>query len=383
MSMSKCILKEILKIVMVISIFFISVCCNKDDEEGNKTTEETDVDTAEEDGFSITKLLVANYSDPYHIKVDDAGFEEKTAQIRSAKICYAEGPDNGPVLLLLHAQMMDWFDYSRVLPELSESFHIYDVDYHGHGFTTAPIEYMNANSIGNDLGTFIENVIKEPVFVTGNSSGGLLTTWLAANKPELVKAILLEDPPLFSSEYPRVKQTIAYRSFTTCHNYIEDGEDDFLIYWLNSSSEFIANHAGENALPLIISAINTYREANPGEPVELPFIPAMFRMLIRGMSCFDPYFGNAFYEGTWNENFDHAEALQKIKCPTLLLHANFEIRDDGILDGAMDQDDADLVMSLLSDGEYKRIDASHVVHLDKPDEFIRILKEFFWAHSKE
>lgn len=358
-------LKDIFNLAVFVSLLLFLNSC-RDDE-----------NLTENEKLSLSQFLVANYTDPYHKKLNNDGFEEKSVLVGSQKIYYTEGPDNGPALLLLHAQMMDWYDYSRVLPELSESFHIYDVDYHGHGFTEASPEAMNANSIGEDLASFIETVIDETVFVTGNSSGGLLTTWLAANKPELVKAILLEDPPLFSSEYPRVKQTIAYRSFSTCHSYIEEEEDDFLIYWLESSSEFIENHAGEDALPKLISAIDVYREANPGEPVELPFIPVMFRMLIRGMSCFDPYFGNAFYEGAWNQNFDHAEALQKVKCPALLLHANYEIREDGILDGAMDQDDADLAMSLLSNGVYQKIDASHVVHLDEPEEFVRITKEFF------
>jgi pimeloyl-ACP methyl ester carboxylesterase len=47
-------------------------------------------------------------------------------------------------------------------------------------------------------------VIGEPVYVTGNSSGKLLAVWLAANRPDLVKAVVLEDPPLFSSDYPEI-----------------------------------------------------------------------------------------------------------------------------------------------------------------------------------
>ncbi len=327
---------------------------------------------------NLKKSYIQNYNDPGHKKVEKAGFAEKTFFDGKTTVHYVEGPDNGPILVLLHAQMMDWFDYNKVLPELSKSFHIYDVDYYGHGKTSASEELMNANSIGNSLASFIEAVIKEPVFITGNSSGGLLTAWVAANKPELVKAILLEDPPLLASEYPEVKNTIAFRSFTTCHNYIEEGsKDDFLSYWLNSSKEFIAKRAGENALPKLLSAIDAYREAHPGEPVELRFLPDMLRMVIRGMSQFDPAFGNSFYEGTWNEGFDHAKTLKKIQCPALLLQANFEIREDGILDGAMNQEQADRVISLIPNAQYKRIDASHVVHLDKPKEFIQITREFF------
>lgn len=327
---------------------------------------------------AILNPLVKNYTDPYHEKVAKAGFTEKSFKTGETDLYYAEGPDNGPALVLLHAQLMDWFDYSRVLPALSKSYHIFVIDYNGHGKTTAPATTMNANAIGNILATFMENKIKEPAFVSGNSSGGLLTAWLAANKPELVKAILLEDPPLFSAEYPRVKQTIAYKSFKSCHTYVgSNSKADFLNYWIEASSAFISKNAGKKATPRLLSMIKSYREANPGKPVELRFLPVMLRMFFRGMSSFDPHFGDSFYTGEWNKGFDHAEALKKIKCPALLLQANFEIRPDGILDGAMDQDDADKAMALLTHAKYQKIDASHVVHIDKPEEFIKIMNGFF------
>jgi len=326
----------------------------------------------------VVNPLVKNYTDPYHKIVQKAGFAEKAVKIGQTDLHYAEGPDNGPTLLLLHAQLMDWFDYSRVLPELSKSYHIFVVDYNGHGKTTAPAGTMNANAIGNILATFMENEMKESAFVSGNSSGGLLTVWLAANRPKLVKAILLEDPPLFSSEYPRVKQTIAYKSFKTCHNFIEsDNKENFLNYWVMANSTFIAKNAGEKAAPILISMSDIYSHANPGKAIELRFLPTMLRLFFRGMSRFDPHFGDAFYTGEWNNGFDHAEALKKIRCPTLLLQANFEISDDGILNGAMDKKDSSRATELLSYGTYQKIDAAHVIHIDKPKDFIKIMNRFF------
>ena len=326
----------------------------------------------------ITGSFVKNYTDPWHKKVAKAGYVEKVVKIGPVNLNYVEGPNNGPALLLLHAQMMNWFSYSRVLPTLSRSFHVFAVDYNGHGKTTAPTESFNANAIGNDLSTFIETVVKEPAYVTGNSSGGLLTLWLAANKPEQVKAVILEDPPLFSAEYPRVKTTIAYKSFTTCHNYDSTGRtDDFITYWLQSNAAFIEKHAGKKALPMIVSSIQAYRKANPGKPVEIHYLPALIRLFIRGLSSFDPHFGDAFYDGSWNKQFDHAEALKKIKCPVLLLQANYEIREDGILDGAMTKEDAERAVSLIHNVKYEKLNASHLIHLDKPKQFIQIVDRFF------
>jgi pimeloyl-ACP methyl ester carboxylesterase len=221
-------------------------------------------------------------------------------------------------------------------------------------------------------------VIQEPTYVTGNSSGGLLTTWLAANKPELVKAIVLEDPPLFSAEYPEIKNTIAYKAFTTSYHAVQEGyTGDFLSYWITNSTQFFKTYTGPFSQPLIEFAVNSYRTTNPGEPVEIVFLPASVREVIRGLDHYNPRFGAAFYDGTWNAGFDHAEALQKIQCPALLVHANFEINDDGILNGAMSQEQADRAVSLIPDGQYMRVDSAHVVNLEHPDQFIQIVESFF------
>jgi pimeloyl-ACP methyl ester carboxylesterase len=324
-------------------------------------------------------IYMNNYKNPWDKELSEAGIVEKTAQVGEVNFNYAEGPDNGPPLILLHAQLLDWYTYSQVLPELSAKFHVFAVDYSGHGKTTYPDEYpMTANQIGSDLANFIETVIQEPTYVTGNSSGGLLTTWLAANEPELVKAIVLEDPPLFSGEYPEIKQTIAYRSFTTSYNAVQDGyTGDFLNYWIKNSTQFFKTYAGPFSQPLIEFTVNSYRNANPGEPVEIAFLPSSVQEIIRGLNNYDPRFGAAFYEGTWNSDFDHAEALQKIQCPTLLLHANFEIKDDGILSGAMTQEQADRAVSLIPSGQYMRVDSLHVINLEHPDQFIQIIEKFF------
>jgi pimeloyl-ACP methyl ester carboxylesterase len=329
--------------------------------------------------FLISYIKFKNYKDPYHKTVADTGFVEKNAQVGNVNFNYAEGPDNGPVLVLLHAQHMDWYDYSRVLPTLSKSFHIFAIDYHGHGKTVSPVESMNANQIGNDLAEFLRTVIGKPVFISGNSSGGILAAWLAANKPDLVKAIILEDPALLSGEYPRVLGTIADRSFAICYNFVQkSGEQkDFLPYWIDSCRDFFKTYVGFDVGPILDMSVKLYRNSNPGEAVEINYLPEMVRLMMRGMNYYDPYFGAAFHDGSWNEGFDHAQALKKIQCPALLLHANFEILEDGTLNGAIEKDEADRIVSLIPNCEYMRLDSAHVFHLDKPEQYIYIVEDFF------
>lgn len=324
-------------------------------------------------------VRVRTYVDPWHQRVASAGFVEKSAQVNGVRLSYVEGPDNGPPLVLLHAQLMDWFSYSRVLPELARSFHVFDIDYPGHGKTETPVDYpMTANRIGADLGDFIERHIGQPAFVTGNSSGGLLAVWLAANRPAMVRAIVLEDPPLFASEYPRIRTTIAQRAFATSFTAAKDRPADFLLYWIEHNAPFFRNHVGPGTPRLLTAAIRVFRKAHPGQPAEIGLIGNdTVRLLIRGLDSYDPRFGAAFYDGSWNEGFDHAEALARIECPTLLIQANYSTTPDGTLDGAMSGEDASRALSLLRHGSYERVDASHVVHLDKPAIFLRLVETFY------
>jgi pimeloyl-ACP methyl ester carboxylesterase len=330
-------------------------------------------------GLVVAGRMLARHVDPWKARMAAAGCTAKTARIGDVDLGYAEGPDNGPALLLLHAQHMDRHSYSRVLPALVKRFHVFAVDCPAHGTTVVPEGYpMSANRIGADLAAFIETTIAEPAYVTGNSSGGLLTAWLAANRPDLVRAIVLEDPPLFAAEYPRIKTTIPYRSFASCTDAVRDGVDDFLPYWIRSNRAFFASYVAPGAGLLLAQLVKVYRAVRPGQPVDIGLLPNdTVRLFVRGMDQYDPRFGAAFHDGTWNLDFDHAEALAKISCPVLLLQANFSFLPDGTLNGAMTQEDADKAFSLLENGIYRKVDATHVVHLDKPDLFVGVLHDFF------
>lgn len=84
---------------------------------------------------------------------------------------------------------------------LSADFHVYAVDLRGQGRSTwTPQRYTLDNS-GNDLVRFLSLVVRRPVVVAGNSSGGILAAWLSAcAMPGQVRGALCEDAPFFASE---------------------------------------------------------------------------------------------------------------------------------------------------------------------------------------
>lgn len=85
--------------------------------------------------------------------------------------------------------------------------------------------------------------------------------------------------------------------------------------------------------------------------------------------------GAAFHDGTWHQDFDHAETLARITCPALLVQANFSVRPDGTLNGAMTEEDAGRAMALLARGTFRKVDATHVVHLAAPALFVNLLDQ--------
>lgn len=304
-----------------------------------------------------------------------AGFTEKQATLTDGTVLnYGEGPDNGPPLLLIHGQAVSWEDYTTVLPKLSEHYHVYAVDCHGHGKSSKDPEKYSAEAMGKDFAWFIENVIGEPAIVSGHSSGGLLTAWLAANAPEQVLGVVLEDPPFFSIEANRRETEFAWvDTFKTCHIFLEQSEeDDFTLYYLKNC--YWINFFGNGKQGIVKSAAS-YREKHPDSMLKIFFLPPSITHIFLFMEDYDPRFGDAFYDSSWMENFDHAETLPRIQCPSVLVHTNWQFKD-GILMGAMSGEDAERAHSLIDGNELIKVDSGHDFHYEKPKEFLQIMVDF-------
>ena len=145
------------------------------------------------------------------------GFTEDIAKLDDdSEIYYIEGPDNGPELLLLHGQQVNCYDYANVLPKLVKKFHIYALDYYGHGHSSKNPDKYNAVEIGNDIIWFLEHVIKEKVYISGHSSGALLAAYVSAKAPDRIIATVLEDGPFFSTLPGRAEKPSPGMDLKTC-----------------------------------------------------------------------------------------------------------------------------------------------------------------------
>jgi hypothetical protein len=84
----------------------------------------------------------------------------------------------------------------------------------------------------------------------------------------------------------------------------------------------------------------------PGKPVDISFLPAQQRIMVRRTSQFDKNFARAFVEVPVGAEFDHAETLARIQGPVLFLNAQYFMRDGRLL-GALTDDAVERVKGLV------------------------------------
>ncbi|MHA1965917.1 MAG: alpha/beta fold hydrolase [Candidatus Thorarchaeota archaeon] len=307
-------------------------------------------------------------------------FEEKRFNTGELEINYVVGPDNGLPLVLLPGQGGDWTSYKKVLPLLSENYQVFSVDIRGHGKSDWATGDYTFTSIGRDMTAFLETVVQKPAIISGNSSGGLIALWLAANRPSLVKGIIMEDPPLFSADWPRIK------------------EDSYVYYVLQVTVEMSRELNESRSISGLARTFMKIRRPLPdGKIKSIPRSAAYFiAFLIRAsqklrgkpslpgrlgritdvLVDFDADFSQAWVDGRIYEGLDHADALKRVECPMILLHANWVRHPDYGLVGAMDDNDAAMARELASELLFKRIDSDHVIHSHNPDLYISAIEEF-------
>lgn len=300
-----------------------------------------------------------------------AGFMEKQAILPDGStINYAEGPDNGNALLLIHGQTGAWDDYARVLPKLSKNWHVFAVDCYGHGKSTHKESkyYLKAN--GDDFIWFVDHVIGEDTVVSGHSSGGLLAAYVAAYGGENIKGVVLEDPPVFSTEPDYFEKSFAYLdTYKNIHEYLAGEQTEcWEAYYMRhclwgqlymaSSMDGLANYAQH------------YHKKHPDKPVQYFFMPESVNFTFLHMAEYDMLFGEHFYDYSWHGSLSHEQLMSDIKVPAVFIHTKDSFSDDGILMAASSDEQARRAAALIDSCELIEVASNHDVHRFHPEVFL-------------
>ena len=271
------------------------------------------------------------------------------------------GTSDLPALLLIPGQSESWWGYEQAVPLLAPHFQVFAVDLRGQGRSTRTPGRYTLDNMGNDLVRFIDLAIGRPTVVSGLSSGGVLSAWLAAYaNPGQVRGALFEDPPLFSSEAnPAVGQSIRQgigQLFAFWHKFLGD-------QWSVGDWDGMVAAAPRELPPGIAALFAATTGAGPSQ----------------NLKEYDPEWGRAFWSGTVAASCDHARLLASVKVPVLLTHhMRMVLPSTGNLMGAMSDLQAARVRELVAAAgqpcEYQSFPAmGHMMHRQDPALFATTL----------
>lgn len=262
---------------------------------------------------------------------------EKTFDAGGVSIHYAEGPNAGNPLLLLHGVTGRWQEFLPVLPEFSFRYHTYALDLRGHGKSgRTPGAYRAADYAG-DVVAFLRSRVVEPANLLGHSLGAMIAIQVAADAPEQVRAVVLEDPPFSDLATPEPSSRSRFRAMRTVAE-MEGSLDERM----DALAAFMPN-------------------------VERTRLLATARRLIQ----LDLDVLTHSVERKTFANFKADETLRRIQCPVLLVQGN------PALGGALADGEAEWVMSHLAHGTRVQVqNAGHGIRRGQQVAFMHIVHDF-------
>jgi len=101
-----------------------------------------------------------------------------------------------PRLVLLHGFTDDAGCWTPVLPALADLGDVLAIDARGHGDSGLPDGPVGPRPQANDVAAVLDGLhLSHRVVLVGHSMGAVTAAQLAAVRPDLVSALVLEDPP--------------------------------------------------------------------------------------------------------------------------------------------------------------------------------------------
>jgi pimeloyl-ACP methyl ester carboxylesterase len=260
--------------------------------------------------------------------------EERTITANGIQLHVATaGKPSTPALLLLHGLYDRWETWDPVIRAFAPHYQVIAPDLRGHARSEKPKSGYTPQDYAEDMRSLLDELGVDQVVPIGHSLGALVGEYLAADNIERIRSLVLIDPPFEQNEQTRqwlevlleAKRGSEEETFETVKelNILSGNDEEWKrqTEWLRATAE---------------------------EPFE-----AMIEMIDTGRA------GQLY------------EVLRRISCPTLILQADPESG------GALSDAAVELALNHLQDGERRKFDnAGHSIHLEHPDEFVRVIRDF-------
>ncbi len=277
-------------------------------------------------------------------------YSQQPYRVDSLQFNCAVGPASGPPLVVLHGIARRWQDFVPVLPALAQSWQVFGLDARGHGGSDRGDRYRVADYVG-DVGRFLEEHLHQPAVLFGHSLGALVATGVAAQSPNLVRAIILEDPP--SEAYLRGFRQTTYHGLFQVYQQLVRERPSVAETAARLADVQLTTAGGQSA------RLGDVRDA------------CAIRLIARCLQDLDPAIFDAPLAGDWLVGFFQDEVLAKVGCPALLL------RGDERAGGMLPRADADRQISLMKDCTRIELPGiGHQIHWMATDATLRYVLSF-------
>lgn len=110
------------------------------------------------------------------------------------------GPEDAPALVLLHGVSSSRTTYDWLPEQVTAGRRVIRADFRGHGRSDWSSQPYNLQAYFEDTVAILEQAARQPAVVAGFSLGGCTAWMIAQQRPELVSAIFMEDPPIYGGE---------------------------------------------------------------------------------------------------------------------------------------------------------------------------------------
>jgi pimeloyl-ACP methyl ester carboxylesterase len=258
--------------------------------------------------------------------------EERTFHTRATSLNYLEtGTASAEPLVMLHGGAWRWQEYLSLVPALAQRWHTYALDLRGNGRSGWVPDTYRLQDFVEDNAQFLQP-LKAPAVLVGHSLGGVVSLMLAAQCPERVKALIIEDVPLTLDNYRRI---------------IEASRGIFSL-WLS------LKRSAQSEQALALALADAYKDYPGVTSAWILFFAACLWQL-------DPTFFNALlhdFEG-FTAGYDYKDILASIRCPVLFL------RGETTLGAVMTDEEIAWLRKTCSNAQCAVIPAvGHLLHLE-------------------
>jgi pimeloyl-ACP methyl ester carboxylesterase len=142
---------------------------------------------------------------------------------------YYEEQGAGPGVIFVHGAWVDHGSWAAVVGPLASQFRAVTYDRRGHSRSERSSEQGSAEQDAADLIELIERLDLAPVFVVGNSFGGLIALRVAATRPDLLRGLSIHEPPGFPllADEPQMRPMLegVGERISAVRALLEDGKD--------------------------------------------------------------------------------------------------------------------------------------------------------------